>query len=186
MRSAPLNYVPGRPGGQLTSYGGQLYEQSGHTTALQFLNAGAAGSYGTVIEPCTYLAKFPSPQDYFYQARGFSMAECYYQSVTNPYQGLLLGEPLAAPFALPPAGAWSSLPANALLSGTTNLSLQFTAADADSPGPAGGPVRGRHVRPNTHQHSAATQQHAHRDHPRPSDELHRAGRGHDPVRRLPA
>jgi hypothetical protein len=54
-------------------------------------------------------------------------------SVTNPYQGLLLGEPLAAPFALPCSGGWNNLPAKALLSGTTNLSAQFTAADASRP-----------------------------------------------------
>jgi uncharacterized protein (TIGR03790 family) len=123
------NYVPGALADQLTSFGGQLYEQTEHTTALQYLLAGAAGSYGTVVEPCAYLGKFPDPQVYFYQARGFSMAECYYQSVTNPYQGLLLGEPLAAPFALSPAGSWSNLPANALLGGTTNLTVQFTAGD---------------------------------------------------------
>jgi len=97
------------------------------------LALGAAGSYGTIIEPCAYLQKFPSPQTFFYQARGFNMAECYYQSVTNPYQGLLVGEPLAAPFAQAPGGAWSNLPANALLSGTTNLSLQFNAADPAHP-----------------------------------------------------
>ena len=49
------NFTPGALADQLTSYGGQLYEQSDHTTALQFLNAGAAGSYGTVVEPCQYL-----------------------------------------------------------------------------------------------------------------------------------
>jgi len=54
-------------------------------------------------------------------------------SVTNPYQGLLLGEPLAAPFAQAATGSWSNLASNALLSGTTNLSLQFTAADASRP-----------------------------------------------------
>jgi uncharacterized protein (TIGR03790 family) len=127
------NFAPGALADQLTSYGGELYEQADHTTALLFLNAGAAGSYGTVIEPCAYLAKFPSPQLYFCQARGFTVAECYYQSVTNPYQGLLLGEPLAAPFAQPPGGSWSNLPANALLSGSTNLSLQFNAPDPAHP-----------------------------------------------------
>ena len=127
------NYAPGALADQLTSYGGYLYEDYGQTTALQYLNAGAAGSYGTVIEPCAYLQKFPSPQDYFCQARGFSMAECYYQSVTNPYQGVLLGEPLAAPFAQAPGASWSNLPANALLSGTTNLSLQINAADSAHP-----------------------------------------------------
>jgi uncharacterized protein (TIGR03790 family) len=127
------NYAPGALADQLTSFGGQLYEQSDHTTALQFLSAGAAGSYGTVVEPCGYYEKFPSPQLFFYQARGFTMAECYYQSVTNPYQGLLLGEPLAAPFAQAASGSWSNLPANAHLSGTTNLSLQFNAADPAHP-----------------------------------------------------
>src|ERR1022692_2030818 len=61
------------------------------------------------------------------------MAECYYQSVTNPYQGIILGDPLAAPFALPAAGLWNNLPSNALLRGATNLSLQFTAADPNHP-----------------------------------------------------
>ncbi len=129
----PNTFVPGALADSLTSFGGIIFLPNDHTTLLAFLNAGAAGSYGTVVEPCGYLAKFPSAQDYFCQARGFSLAECYYQSVTNPYQGLLVGEPLAAPFAQPASGAWSSLPTNALLSGTTNLSLQFTASDANHP-----------------------------------------------------
>ena len=117
-------FVPGAIADSLTSYGGLIYQPNDHTTLLVFLNAGACGSYGTVVEPCNYLEKFPSPQDYFYQARGFSLAECYYQSLVNPYQGLMVGEPLAAPFARPPGGAWVNLPANSLLSGVTNLTLQ--------------------------------------------------------------
>ena len=89
--------VPGAIADSLTSYGGLIYENTGQTTLLAFLNAGASGSYGTVVEPCNYLQKFPSPQDYFYQSRGFSLAECYYLSLANPYQGLIVGEPLAAP-----------------------------------------------------------------------------------------
>src|SRR5207245_3145304 len=97
---------------------------------LVFLNAGASGTFGTVTEPCAYLEKFPSSQNYFYQARGFSLAECYYQSVTNPYQGLLIGEPLAAPFAQAASGSWSNLPPYSLLSGTTNLTVGFAASDS--------------------------------------------------------
>lgn len=129
---SPATFVPGALADSLTSYGGVIFLPNDHTTLLSFLTAGAAGSYGTVIEPCAYLEKFPSPQDYFYQARGFSLAECYYQSITNPYQGLLVGEPLAAPFARPSTGAWN-LPANALLSGLTNLPLQFDATDPQHP-----------------------------------------------------
>jgi uncharacterized protein (TIGR03790 family) len=127
------SFAPGGLADNLTSFGGQIFEKSGQLDILDLLALGAAGSYGTVIEPCAYLEKFPSPQNYLYQARGFTMAECYYQSVTNPYQGLLLGEPLAAPFAVAPGGSWSNLPVNAPLGGTTNLSLQLNAADAAHP-----------------------------------------------------
>jgi uncharacterized protein (TIGR03790 family) len=129
----PETFAPGALADNLTSYGGLLFEPSDHTNALAFLYAGASGSYGTVVEPCAYLQKFPSAQNYFYQSRGFSLAECYYQGITNPYQGILVGEPLSAAFALPPTGAGLVVPANALLSGTTNLSLQFSAADATRP-----------------------------------------------------
>ncbi len=131
----PANFAPGALGDQLTSYGGEMFDQyqPAQTTVLDYLNAGAAGSFGTIIEPCAYLTKFASPQIFFYQSRGFTMAECYYQGVTNPYQGLLLGEPLSAPFAQPATGFWSNLPTNALISGVTNLSCQFTASDAAHP-----------------------------------------------------
>ena len=130
---ASAAFVPGALADNLTSYGGMIFESTGQLDILTLLTLGALGTYGTVIEPCAYLEKFPSPQNYFFQARGFSMAECYYQSVTNPYQGLLLGEPLAAPFAQAPGASWINLPANALLSGTTNLSLQINAADPAHP-----------------------------------------------------
>jgi uncharacterized protein (TIGR03790 family) len=130
---AGTTFAPGAMADNLTSFGGMIFENTGQTVLLAPLSAGAAGSYGTIVEPCNFLEKFPSPQNHFYQARGFSLAECYYQSVTNPYEGLIVGEPLAAPFALPCSGAWSSLPPSSSLAGTTNLSLQFAAADATRP-----------------------------------------------------
>ena len=126
-------FASGALADNLTSFGGKIFEYNDQLSIVKLLLLGAAGCYGTVVEPCAYLGKFPSPQNYLYQARGYTMAECYYQSVTNPYQGLLLGEPLAAPFAQAATGSWSNLASNALLSGTTNLSLQFTAADASRP-----------------------------------------------------
>lgn len=131
---SPNSFVPGAMADSLTSYGGLILGGSGgHTTAMDFLDSGASGSYGTVVEPCNYLEKFPAPQNYFYQARGFSLSESYYQSVTNPYQGIMVGEPLAAPFAKPPNAAWINLPLNARLSGTTNLSLQASGSDGQHP-----------------------------------------------------
>ena len=126
-------FVPGALGDSLTSFGGYILESSGQTPSLAFLEAGASGSYGAVVEPCNWTQKFPDPVDYFYQARGFSVAEAYYQSLLNPFEGLFIGEPLAAPFARPGSPAWSSLTNGTVLSGTTTLSLSFTAATTNLP-----------------------------------------------------
>ena len=130
---APNVFASGALADDLTSYGGLIFEDSGHTDALDLLNAGATASYGTVLEPCAYLEKFASPQLYFYQLRGYSTVESYYLSLANPYQGLLVGEPLCAPFATPADGAWLAPAANAILVGTTNLTLEFNTADAARP-----------------------------------------------------
>jgi uncharacterized protein (TIGR03790 family) len=117
----------------LTSYSGQLFEVVDQTCALAFLNAGAAGSYGTVWEPCSYPQKFPNPLAYFYQNRGFSLAETYYQSLLNPYQGIVVGEPLSAPFARPGAADWSSLTNGTALSGQTQLQPAFVSTATNLP-----------------------------------------------------
>src|ERR1039457_3255562 len=100
---------------------------------MAFINAGAAGSYGTVTEPTGSPQKFPDPQNYFYQARGFSLAECYYQSLYAPYEGLIVGDPLAAPFAQTAAGRWGGVASNAVLSGTAQLGVAFSALDGNHP-----------------------------------------------------
>jgi len=131
----PANgFVPGALADCLNSYGGVIFANSdGQMTLLALLEAGATGSYGTVKEPCDYLQKFPNPLDYFYQNRGFSLAEAYYQSLQNPYQGLLVGEPLSAPFARPGTANWSSLPNGAVLRGKAGLNLTFSAAATNLP-----------------------------------------------------
>ncbi len=131
----PANaFVPGAMADNLTSFGGYLFNPTGQTTLLAFLDAGAAGSYGTVIEPCNYPQKFPNPLNYFYQDRGFSLAEACYQSIQNPYQGVMVGEPLSAPFALRGEGIWEQLPAGTVvLSGRTNLQLEFSSAATNLP-----------------------------------------------------
>jgi uncharacterized protein (TIGR03790 family) len=130
---ATNEFIPGSVGDSLTSFGGYILENSGQTPLLAFLEAGAAASYGTVVEPCNYPQKFPDPVDYFYQTRGFTVAEAYYQSLINPFEGLVVGEPLAVPFARPGGGAWSSLTNAAGLSGSVVLSPVFTAAATNLP-----------------------------------------------------
>ena len=86
-----------------------------------------------VTEPTADTTKFPTPQVYFYQARGFSLAECYYQSLNTPYEGLIVAEPLAAPFQRPATGNWIGISSNAVLSGAAQLSLQFSAVAPELP-----------------------------------------------------
>jgi uncharacterized protein (TIGR03790 family) len=130
---SPNTFVPGAMADSLTSFGGVIFGPNDQTSLLAFIGAGAAGSYGTVSEPTANTAKFPSPQNYFYQARGFSLAECYYQSLYVPFQGLIVGEPLAAPFAQPGVVAWLTPTSNAVWSGTSTLSLNVAGADPTRP-----------------------------------------------------
>jgi uncharacterized protein (TIGR03790 family) len=125
-------FVPGAIADSMTSFGGQIFENSGQTSLLEFLQSGAAGSYGTVTEPTAVTAKFPDPMVYFYQSRGFTLAECYYQSLQQPYQGLLVGEPLAAPWRRSAIGGWVGACTNDLLTGVTGLTAAF-ASDLTGP-----------------------------------------------------
>jgi len=136
LRNYSLNtnaFVPGALGDTLTSFAGDLLEASDQTPVLAFLEAGASGTYGTVVEPCNYTQKFPDPVDYFYQTRGFSLAEAYYQSVLNPFEGVFVGEPLAAPFARPGGASWNSLTNGSIVSGTAVWNPAFTAAATNLP-----------------------------------------------------
>jgi len=57
-----LDFLPGAIADHLTSFGGQLTNgKSGQMSSLRWLEAGATGSYGTVVEPCNFKAKFPEP-----------------------------------------------------------------------------------------------------------------------------
>jgi len=92
-------YLPGAAADHLTSFGGQLTD-SRQMSALRWLEAGATGSYGTVVEPCAFIQKFPNPV-LFLDAylRGETLLEAYWKSVLMPGQGVFIGEPLARPFA---------------------------------------------------------------------------------------
>lgn len=96
-----LKFVPGAIADHLTSTGGMLTD-SDQMSALRWLEAGATGSYGAVIEPCNMPQKFPQPVlviDRYLQ--GETLIEAYWKSVLMPGQGIFVGEPLAAPFRRP-------------------------------------------------------------------------------------
>jgi uncharacterized protein (TIGR03790 family) len=130
---SPDSFVPGAIADSMTSFGGIIFGANGQTSLLEFIHAGASGSYGTVTEPLSDVQKFPNPMVYYYQSRGFNLAESYYQSLPVPYQGLIVGEPLAAPFARPGSGKWSGSLSNTILSGVAPLAIEFHARDSSRP-----------------------------------------------------
>jgi uncharacterized protein (TIGR03790 family) len=92
-------FLPGAIGDHLTSAGGELFGGS-QMSSLAWLKAGATGSYGAVVEPCNFPAKFPVPALVMaHYLQGETLVEAYWKSVQMPGQGIFIGEPLARPFA---------------------------------------------------------------------------------------
>jgi uncharacterized protein (TIGR03790 family) len=97
-----LRFLPGAIADHLTSAGGVLTGH-GQMSVLRWLEAGATASYGTVVEPCNFLPKFPYPAVVIARyTHGETLLEAYWKSVAWPGQGVFVGEPLAAPFRAPP------------------------------------------------------------------------------------
>jgi uncharacterized protein (TIGR03790 family) len=92
------HFLPGAAADHLTSFGGMLTD-SPQMSSLRWLEAGATGSYGTVVEPCNFPSKFPNVIVLMtHYLAGETLIEAYWKSVQMPGQGLFIGEPLAAPF----------------------------------------------------------------------------------------
>ncbi len=94
--------LPGAICEHLTSAGGMMASNGSQTPLTQFLKFGAAGASGTVIEPHAIQAKFPLPTLQLHYARGCSLAEAFFQSISGPYQILIVGDPLCQPWAVAP------------------------------------------------------------------------------------
>jgi len=94
-----LQFLPGALADHLTSTGGDLLGNA-QMSSLQWLEAGATASYGTVSEPCNYWQKFPQSSVLLKQyLSGWTALEAYWSSVAWPAQGVFIGDPLAAPYA---------------------------------------------------------------------------------------
>jgi len=93
------HYLPGAIADHLTSTGGHLFGGT-QMSILRWLDAGATGSYGTVVEPCAFTQKFPNPGIVIERyTAGESLIESYWKSVAWPGQGIFVGELMASPYA---------------------------------------------------------------------------------------
>ena len=103
IAGAGNRYLPGALGDNLTSAGANLVTRKTkappQTPVSEFLRFGFAGACGTVVEPYNRPEKFPSAWLHVHYARGSSLAEAYYQSISSPYQQLIVGDPLCQPWA---------------------------------------------------------------------------------------
>ncbi len=94
-----IHILPGAICDHLTSAGGVMIATGSQTPLSEFLRHGAAGASGTIVEPLALQAKFPLPSIQLHYVRGCSLAEAFYQSVSGPYQLLIVGDPLCQPWA---------------------------------------------------------------------------------------
>lgn len=92
-------FAPGAMAEHLTSWSAEFQKRQTKTT--DWLKAGATGSAGAVVEPYSNPNKFPSARFFVMYAAGCTMMESFYQSIACPLQNLLVGDPLAKPYAMP-------------------------------------------------------------------------------------
>jgi uncharacterized protein (TIGR03790 family) len=92
------SFAPGAVAEHLTSWSAEF--QKPQTKLTRWIEAGATGSAGVVVEPYSNPNKFPSARFFVHYGSGCTMLESFYQSIACPLQSLLLGDPLTKPFAL--------------------------------------------------------------------------------------
>ncbi|MFO1528213.1 MAG: TIGR03790 family protein [Kiritimatiellia bacterium] len=95
---AVRTFAPGAIADHLTSFAG-FFQESVQTKLTEWIRQGATASSGTVTEPYAIWTKFPHARIFVHQRAGLSIIESYYLSVASPLQLLIVGEPLASPFA---------------------------------------------------------------------------------------
>ena len=82
-----------------------------------------------MTEPYSIAEKFPSPMIHVHYARGCDVAEAFYQSVSGPYQLLIVGDPLCRPWAEIPRVSVAGVEPGAEVRGDLTLKPAATLAN---------------------------------------------------------
>ena len=122
-KASTSRIVPGAIAENLTSLGGVMTAGSAQTKLTELLLAGAAASSGAVTEPYSILEKFPHPMIHAHYAAGLTAAEAYANSVSGPYQLLVVGDPLCRPFGTIPEMTVTGLSEGDTVSRTIELKV---------------------------------------------------------------
>ena len=93
-------YVQGCIADHLTSAAAE-FDASHQTKVSAWIDAGVTMSAGTVTEPYALWMKFPTARTYAHYVSGCTAIESIYQSIRCPLQTMVVGEPLARPWAVP-------------------------------------------------------------------------------------
>ncbi len=93
-------FLPGAMAEHLTSSAAVFHEPS-QSKLSAWIEAGVTASAGAVTEPYSAWEKFPAARFYAHYASGCTMIESFFQAIRCPLQILLVGDPLACPWAPP-------------------------------------------------------------------------------------
>ena len=121
--------LPGAICENLTSFGGAMNWSGGQTTLAEFIRHGAAGASGTVSEPYAIQAKFPTPFMHCFYAQGSTLGEAFYQSLSGPYQLLIVGDALCKPWGRRLVVRAGDLKSGDTLKGTVKIMPRATSPD---------------------------------------------------------
>lgn len=125
-----LRLAPGALAEHLTSFAA-VFEDGGQTKLTEWIARGAAASCGTVTEPRSIWTKFPNARLHVHYAAGCTAIESFYQAVRSPLQLLIVGDPLAAPYARPDCRARLRGLTDSPAAGMLRVELLLDGTDAE-------------------------------------------------------
>lgn len=117
-------FQPGCMAEHLTS-AAAVFDSTSQTKCSAWIRAGATASAGTVCEPMSYWSKFPNARFFNHYAAGCTMLESFYQSIRCPLQIMLLGDPLASPWAPDASLVITGITAGETISALREVSLKL-------------------------------------------------------------
>ena len=128
-RAQGMTFAPGGVADHLTSWAA-AFDNGSQDKISAWIDMGATATAGTVTEPYALAQKFQNAWFYVCYASGCTVLESYAQSIRCPLQILLIGDPLATPWAPKAELALHGLDMP-LISGTVTITATVEAAPCD-------------------------------------------------------